>query len=523
MKKLLILFALFLMVLSGYSQDTISILKGIKPKMRSAGQDTLVSFIAHNTNTGGNAGFVAIAGNDTLILRIDSAGVFRIEKLQSTVISSDFIPDSTAKYTLGTSAVRWKRLYIGGTNGVLSIDIKADADDVTGLKVNSILNQDVDNFVGIHSKITGLPAGGTTDYDSYAYKATLAGNINDVAHNYTAFWISPFNNNGGVSSATAFSIESGFEELIAAESGNIIFSDYDVKIYSERYSAGIGNSITIAAGDGSGVGNAGGDLILYGGTEDISGGDGNVILAYDGVGIRGSVGIGISNPSEVLEVDGNVRGDTAKFLAYVGHSDFTIGSSTSDVTFDSDTIFLKSSATKIYKDGSNELTFTDGVSGTKTLSQLSAASGTMIGEITMYFGDIAIFPTATHALCDGANGTPDLRGRFIRGWSDAVGQEFSGSSARRNNTQVDATAMPTSAFTNSTDDVIPNSEETPYGTLDAWDAVTTGNTHTGTGAFLVKYLTGNWTDGSHTHAISGGDAETRPMNYALAFIMRIAN
>ena len=248
MKKLFILFALFLMSLSGYSQDTISVLKGIKPKMRSAGQDTLVSFIAHNTNTGGNAGFVASAGNDTLILRIDSAGVFRIEKAQSVVIAS------------------------------------------------------------------------------------------------------------------------------------------------------------------------------------------------------GNVGIGLNNPSEILEVDGNVRGDTAKFLSYVGHSDFTIGSSTSDVTFDSDTIFLKSSATKIYKDGSNELTFTDGVSGTKTLSQLSAASGTMIGEITMYFGDIAIFPTATHALCDGANGTPDLRGRFIRGWSDAVGQEFSGSSARRNNTQVDATAMPTSAL-----------------------------------------------------------------------------
>ena len=151
----------------------------------------------------------------------------------------------------------------------------------------------------------------------------------------------------------------------------------------------------------------------------------------------------------------------------------------------------------------------------------------LLGEITMFFGDISVFPTQTHALCDGNNGTPDLRGQFIRGWSDTVGQEYPGSPARINNYQSAMTAKPITEF--STGDV---SNTHTHGSSDGGEFLTdisslgaenvgTGSTPAFVGENRVSATTGEST--SHTHIVTnGGDIETRPKNFSLAHIMRIA-
>ncbi len=49
-------------------------------------------------------------------------------------------------------------------------------------------------------------------------------------------------------------------------------------------------------------------------------------------------GIGLSNPSEKLDVNGNVKGDSAKFSHYGGRSDFEMGEPGDDITISADTI-----------------------------------------------------------------------------------------------------------------------------------------------------------------------------------------
>ena len=44
-----------------------------------------------------------------------------------------------------------------------------------------------------------------------------------------------------------------------------------------------------------------------------------------------------------------------------------------------------------------------------------------VGTILAYVGDLNKIPTNWH-LCDGTNGTPDLRGRFLEGVTNDVGQ-----------------------------------------------------------------------------------------------------
>ena len=143
-----------------------------------------------------------------------------------------------------------------------------------------------------------------------------------------------------------------------------------------------------------------------------------------------------------------------------------------------------------------------------------------IGKISMFSGDISIFPTATHAMCDGNNGTPDLRGQFIRGWSDAVGQEYGGSPARRDNTQT-ASVKPDGMSVSSTKPFGDNS--LPNGTFDSWEGASPGDVSVpGSGAFIPKFGGGSWGEGNHTHTVNGTGNETRPKNFALAFIMRVA-
>lgn len=150
-----------------------------------------------------------------------------------------------------------------------------------------------------------------------------------------------------------------------------------------------------------------------------------------------------------------------------------------------------------------ELQVEDYVNGSYCMPSGSASSNSgssPLGMITMYKGHMNVFPLITNgetwALCDGDNGTPDLRGQFIRGWSDADDQEHDGSSPRIYDYQAD--------------DLKEHRHEI---TRDREGS-------TGTGATIAvsegqRSLYDAFTENT-------GGKETRPKNYALAFIMKIA-
>lgn len=150
-----------------------------------------------------------------------------------------------------------------------------------------------------------------------------------------------------------------------------------------------------------------------------------------------------------------------------------------------------------------ELQVEDYVNGSYCMPSDSASSSTgssPVGMVTMYKGHMNVFPLITNgetwALCDGDNGTPDLRGQFIRGWSDADDQEHEGSSPRINDYQADDLKEHRHEITRDKEGSVGTGATiaSPEGQSSYYDAFTENT----------------------------GGKETRPKNYALAFIMKIA-
>lgn len=56
-----------------------------------------------------------------------------------------------------------------------------------------------------------------------------------------------------------------------------------------------------------------------------------------------------------------------------------------------------------------------------------------LGFITLWFGSLASIPTG-FALCDGTQGTPDLRDRFLVGAGDTYNPDDTGGSVNHNHT-----------------------------------------------------------------------------------------
>ena len=161
----------------------------------------------------------------------------------------------------------------------------------------------------------------------------------------------------------------------------------------------------------------------------------------------------------------------------------------------------------------------------------------LVGEITMFYGDIGVFPTKFHALCNGLHGTPDLRGQFVRAWSDEEGQEYAGSPARRNNAQSQETSAHSHTITVSqysgskTTNSAGNHSHNVQGYVrNSYDANDPFSNYQGLDTGAGGYGTSN--SGGHAHTVdiahehtataaNSGGVETRPKNYALAYIMRI--
>lgn len=164
-----------------------------------------------------------------------------------------------------------------------------------------------------------------------------------------------------------------------------------------------------------------------------------------------------------------------------------------------------------------------------------------IGGIIMWSGSIASIPTSW-ALCNGANGTPDLRDRFIVGAGSAYAV---GATGGANTVTLSTSEMPSHTHnfsaTTSTDGTHTHGISDPgHRHFTDFAQTTSGGTYVEpypvAGSYASLATTYSTTGisinsaGAHTHSVSGttssagttGAHENRPPYYALAYIMRIA-
>lgn len=145
------------------------------------------------------------------------------------------------------------------------------------------------------------------------------------------------------------------------------------------------------------------------------------------------------------------------------------------------------------------------------------------GGIIMWSGSIGSIPTGW-ALCNGSNGTPDLRDRFIVGAGSSYGVTATGG---QNNVTLTTNELPAHSHSmnsagSHTHTVTgqwggDNGDHSNTATLGAGDK---GPTETG---FNFSHTSSS--SGAHTHTInnagSGLPFDNRPPYYALAYIMKL--
>ncbi len=145
------------------------------------------------------------------------------------------------------------------------------------------------------------------------------------------------------------------------------------------------------------------------------------------------------------------------------------------------------------------------------------ASGVPRGAILMWSGAETAIPSGW-VLCNGANGTPDLRNRFIVGSGTGSSYAVAATGGEASHT-LSTAEMPSHNHTGST-----NSGGThTHGYRDhIWGSAANGTT----AAPYARGTSPNTTDtgGNHTHGISssgsGAAHENRPPYYALCYIMK---
>lgn len=159
--------------------------------------------------------------------------------------------------------------------------------------------------------------------------------------------------------------------------------------------------------------------------------------------------------------------------------------------------------------------------------RLDTAGIVPTGGIIMWSGSVVSIPGGW-ALCDGSNGTPDLRGRFIVG---AGGAYSPGNTGGAETVTLDATQIP--SHTHSVNLTTSSDGSHTHGYFQAPTWAVAYSSGTITRAYLGSGTTPptRSTDaaGVHSHSVNGntGSAgsgaahENRPPYYALAYIMRL--
>lgn len=139
------------------------------------------------------------------------------------------------------------------------------------------------------------------------------------------------------------------------------------------------------------------------------------------------------------------------------------------------------------------------------------AAGLPAGLITMWSGSLATIPGGW-ALCDGTNGTPDLRSKFIVGAGGAYNPGNTGGAASSTPTiTVNNHTLTTAEMPSHSHSVISNGP--PYETTMASGASGSHSNSSSTAA------TGG--GGAHNHTATSSAVSTLPPYYALAFIMKL--
>ena len=175
--------------------------------------------------------------------------------------------------------------------------------------------------------------------------------------------------------------------------------------------------------------------------------------------------------------------------------------------------------------------------GTITANQFVGAGIVPVGGIIMWSGAISAIPT-NFKLCNGNNGTPDLRNKFIVGaTSDGSDTTYPGLQPGATGGDADATLVSHSHTTNSIIEPGSNTAKDLSGriTIDSFiatsgnfDNIVTGdmdnfiqNTNAGPppGATNRAEYNGNHRHGTDTQGVSATNKNLPPY-YALAYIMR---
>lgn len=146
-------------------------------------------------------------------------------------------------------------------------------------------------------------------------------------------------------------------------------------------------------------------------------------------------------------------------------------------------------------------------------SLISAATGSSgnipVGGIILWSGTVSSIPSGW-ALCDGGNGTPDLRNRFIVGAGSTYDPEDTGG--------VSAHTHSVSTNTNS------SGGHNHGGSTDAATQIPEARAVGNEGANYANHTHPISSGGGHTHSVSvtSGSTSNLPPYLALAYIMRTA-
>jgi microcystin-dependent protein len=153
--------------------------------------------------------------------------------------------------------------------------------------------------------------------------------------------------------------------------------------------------------------------------------------------------------------------------------------------------------------------------------------GVPVGGIIMWSGSSASIPS-NWKVCDGSNGTPDLRGRFIVGYNSADADYSSvGNTGGLKSVTLTTAQIPSHTHTGTTS---TNGSHTHR-----WNTGLEGDDSGGGGSYAEYTRIPGFRDdamaaaGDHNHTFTtnatGGDGahENRPPYYTLFFIMKISN
>jgi hypothetical protein len=156
-----------------------------------------------------------------------------------------------------------------------------------------------------------------------------------------------------------------------------------------------------------------------------------------------------------------------------------------------------------------------GVAGTSTGTTIP------LGVISLWYGSIGSVPTGWY-LCDGTNGTPDLRNKFVVGAGSTYSVAATGGSTDAIVVSHTHTATSTSTSTvtdpghNHTIATTPNITGTGANSAEDGPVTSTFNTGTSTTGITVATAT---TTTNASAGVSGTNANLPPY-YALAYIMK---